>query len=308
MIDDAKEVVGAAVPKLIASYFTLAGDLIPFAAADPSPWDLRPRAEAAARAGFVGMGIETNDLRHNVARYGYGGIRRILADAGLHYLEFEVLTDWFADGERRARSDCDREFLLRSAGELGANMIKTVGDIHLATGSADLGQWPITALGDAYGQLCRDAARSGTRITLEIVPFSGIATLERAQELVEHASEPNGGILIDIWHMARGHIPYEDILSLPPHLITAVEIDDAMRQAVPDIFEDTICWRKLPGEGELDVPGFLRCIAETGYDGVYGVEIVSNEHRSRTLTDAAERAFETTISQFAKIDSLEPGA
>lgn len=295
-------------PRLIASYFTLAGDLIPFATPDPSPWDLSARAEVAARAGFVGMGIETNDLRHNVARHGYGGIRRILADSGLDYLEFEVLTDWFADGERRARSDCNREFLLRSAGELGADMIKTVGDIHLATGAADLGQWPVAALGDAYGQLCRDAARSDTRITLEIVPFSGIATLERAQELVVHAGEPNGGILIDIWHMARGHIPYEHILSLPPHLITAVEIDDAMQQIVPDIFEDTICWRKLPGEGELDVPRFLQCIAATGYDGVYGVEIVSNEHRARTLNDAAERAFETTMGQFARAGGLKPDA
>lgn len=290
-------------PRLIASYFTLAGDLIPFATTAPSPWSLQDRAEAAATAGFVGLGIETNDLRHHVAQHGYAGIRRILADAGLTYLEFEVLTDWFAEGARREASDRDRAFLLRSAAELGADMIKTVGDIHLATGTANLTPWPIDTLGDAYGQLCRDAARSGTRITLEIVPFSGIATLAAAQALVERAAEPNGGILIDIWHMARGKIPYDSIKDLPPHLITAIEIDDAMREPVPDIFEDTICWRKLPGEGELDVPAFLRAIAATGYDGVYGVEIVSNEHRARSLRDAAEAAFRTTMAQFARRDT-----
>ena len=287
-------------PRLIASYFTLAGNLIPFAGPDPSPWDLRNRAEAAARAGFVGMGIETNDLRHNVERYGYAGIKRILADAGLNYLEFEVLIDWFADGDRRAASDANRAFLLRSAGELGADMIKTVGEIHLATGEIHLSEWSPDHLAEAYGGLCRGAANVGARITLEIVPFSGIATLEAARALIEGAGEPNGGILIDIWHMARGGIPYEDILTLPPHLITAVEVDDAMAQPVPDIFEDTICWRKLPGEGELDVPRFLRCIAQTGYQGVYGIEMVSNEHRTRTLEDAAQRTFDTTMAQFAK--------
>lgn len=287
-------------PQLIASYFTLAGNLIPFAGPDPSPWDLRDRAEAAARAGFVGMGLETNDLRHNVERYGCAGIKRILADAGLTYLEFEVLVDWFADGDRRAASDANRAFLLQSAGELGADMIKTVGEIQLATGEVHLSEWSPDRLAEAYGGLCRDAAKMGARITVEIVPFSGIATLESARALVEGAGEPNGGILIDIWHMARGGIPYEDILTLPPHLITAVEVDDAMAQPVPDIFEDTICWRKLPGEGELDVPRFLRCIAQTGYKGVYGIEMVSNEHRARTLEDAAQRTFDTTMGQFAK--------
>ena len=36
----------AAKPDLIASYFTLAGDLIPFASSDPARFDLSARAEA----------------------------------------------------------------------------------------------------------------------------------------------------------------------------------------------------------------------------------------------------------------------
>ena len=288
----------AVKPELIASYFTLAGDLIPFASTDPSPFDLAARADAAARAGYVGIGLETSDLRHCKERYGYAGIRRILADAGLTYLEFEVLTDWFTSGERRVASDAQRAFLLEAAGELGAQKIKTIGDAHGGMDNAIPRDWPLDLLAEAYGQLAREAARVGAQITLELVPGTGVRDLPTARAIAEGANEPNAGMLIDIWHLARGNIAYEDVRALPPSLINAVEIDDAMSLQEGTIFEDTIRRRKLPGEGELDVPRFLRCIMDTGYDGVYGVEMVSDEHRARSLNEAAFRSFETTMSQF----------
>ncbi len=45
---------------------------------------------------------------------------------------------------------------------------------------------------------------------------------------------------------------------------------------------DTIHHRELPGEGELDVPAFLREICAAGYRGVYGTEILSARHRNAT--------------------------
>ncbi|WP_324740502.1 sugar phosphate isomerase/epimerase [Tsuneonella sp. CC-YZS046] len=294
-------------PKLIASYFTLAGNIIPFASSDPAPFGLKERAEAAAAAGFVGIGLETNDLAHYVRTIGYGGIRKIMADAGLDYIEFEVLTDWFTEGERRAASDANRAFLLEAAAELGAAQIKTVGELFLAPGPASVSSWPLEKVGDDFGQLCREAAKAGTRVSIELVPGAAIQDLETGRRVVDHASEPNGGLLIDIWHMARGGISYDDVANLPPYLVTAVEVDDAMKQQVGTIFEDTINNRKLPGEGELDVPAFLHSIMLTGYQGVYGIEIVSDEHRRRTLEDAARSSFDSTMAQFEKARSLGSG-
>lgn len=291
-------------PKLIASYFTLAGNIIPFASSDPAPFGLKERAEAAAAAGFVGLGLETNDLAHYVNTIGYSGIRGIIEGTGLDYIEFEVLTDWFADGERRAASDATRAFFLEAAAELGAAQIKTVGEILLAPGPGGVSSWPIEKVGDEFGQLCREAAQAGTRVSIELVPSSAIQDLETARRIVDHAGEPNGGLLIDIWHMARGGISYDEVANLPPYLVTAVEVDDAMRQQVGTIFEDTINNRKLPGEGELDVPAFLHSIMLTGYQGVYGVEMVSDEHRHRTLEDAAVSSFNSTMAQFEKARSL----
>lgn len=116
-------------PGLLASCWTLAGDVVPLAGSMVSPRDFRARAEAAGRAGYVGMGLYVDDLVQVRERYGDAQIRRILADNGLRYLELEALMDWFADGARRAASDRTRRLLLDAAQRLGARHIKVMGDM-----------------------------------------------------------------------------------------------------------------------------------------------------------------------------------
>jgi sugar phosphate isomerase/epimerase len=275
--------------RIIAAYFTLAGDLMPFAGLDPSPFDLPARADAAARAGYVGLGLETSDLIACVERHGHAGIKAILRDAGLDYFELEVLLDWFAEGDARVVADRNKDILMRAAGEIGAAQIKALG------GPIDR---PIDSrMIDAFGGLCREAAAVGTNINLEIFPDSNIRDLEGARRVVEGANEPNGGLLLDLWHMGRGGVVCEDFLKLPPGMIRAVELDDAAAQQIGTIFEDTVHRRLLPGEGDLDVQRFLRCLHEAGFDGVYGVEIVSDRQRSLALEDAAAQSFAATANQ-----------
>jgi sugar phosphate isomerase/epimerase len=69
------------------------------------------------------------------------------------------------------------------------------------------------------------------------------------------------------------------------------------------IGEDTICRRRLCGEGEFDVPGFIAALDRAGYDGPYGVEILSEEFRKLPLDEACRRSFDTSVAQFAFADS-----
>jgi sugar phosphate isomerase/epimerase len=46
------------------------------------------------------------------------------------------------------------------------------------------------------------------------------------------------------------------------------------------------------------VPAFIRAIRATGFDGPWGVEILSDEHRKRTLNDQVTKSYATTIRQF----------
>lgn len=276
-------------PRIAASYFTLAGDLMPFAGNDPAPFDLPSRARAAAQAGYAGLGLETCDLIACVERHGHAGIRAILDENGLDYFEVEVLLDWFAEGDVRAASDRNRDILLRAAGEIGVAQIKILG--------APKGQPVDARMIDAFGALCRQGAAVGTNINLEIYPDSNVADLSAGRQVVGGASEPNGGLLLDLWHMGRGGIVYEDFASLPSGMIRAVELDDAAAQQIGSIYEDTVHRRLLPGEGDLDVQRFLRCLHAAGFDGVYGVEIVSDRQRSLPLQEAATQSFTAAAEQ-----------
>jgi sugar phosphate isomerase/epimerase len=278
-------------PKLLASYFTICGDIKPLTGNILSPFDLRSRALVVAEAGYVGMGIATEDLRHNVELHGYNGIKSILNDAGLQFFEIEVLLDWFTDGERRAASDKDRAFLLEAAEKLDAYQIKAVGDI---VGT----QWPIDVMIESFADLCSDAREVGTQVTIEIFPASNIANLSTALAIVEGAAAKNGGLLLDTWHFFRGGIPYEDIETIPLQYIKHIELDDADEKLVGSIMEDTLLRRRLPGQGDADVQRFIRHIQATGYDGIYGVEVLSDEHRALSLEQAANSSFKASMKQF----------
>lgn len=281
-------------PRLMASYFTVAGNVMPMTGNTISPHSLEERAKAAADAGYCGIGLITDDLRHLVAQHGHDGIRAIVQDAGLEHIEFEVLLDWFADGERRAKSDADRAFLLDAAEKVGAYQIKIGGDI---TGT----QWPLERMQQSFAELARQAGDAGTMVTIEIFPDSNVRDLPTAIAIAQAANPAWGGLLLDVWHMNRGGIPYADFATIPPEYIRHIELDDATAELVGTIMEDTLCRRKLPGEGDFDVPSFLAHIAATGYDGLYGVEILSDELRRLTPAEAARRSYDATMRAFDRM-------
>ena len=52
------------------------------------------------------------------------------------------------------------------------------------------------------------------------------------------------------------------------------------------------------GEGEFDEAGLLGALRATGYDGPYGVEVISKANRSLPLEVVAQKAWDTTMAQF----------
>ncbi len=101
--------------------------------------------------------------------------------------------------------------------------------------------------------------------------------------------------------MVRAGVDFADIAALPKGTIIWVELDDADPEIKGTMYEDTIHNRRLCGEGSFDIPGFLRAVRTSGYDGGYGVEIISREHRKRPVEEAATLVFNTTRRQFGLI-------
>ena len=78
----------------------------------------------------------------------------------------------------------------------------------------------------------------------------------------------------------------------------AVELDDADKQVRGSLLDDTLDFRRLCGEGDQDVAGFIAAIQSTGYEGPWGVEIIAEDFRHLGLEEQATRSYETSMRAF----------
>lgn len=275
---------------LLASYWTISCGL-PHTDKEYSPSDFRDRVETAAKAGFTGFGIWHADLEHVLRKRTLREMKQILDDNGIRYVELEFLTDWFLDGERKKKSDVCRRMLLDAAEALQAHHVK-VGDFYQET-------TPMPRLIDAFATLCAEAAARGTKVGFELMPFAMIQTLAASLKLVESAGASNGGICLDTWHIVKLKIPYDKLRQIPSKYIISVELNDGTFECPWSLHEDTVNHRRLCGQGEFDVKGFIAAVQDAGYRGPWGVEVLSEELRKWPLDRLTTQAFETTLAQFS---------
>lgn len=274
------------VDPLLATCWTTAGDATPSRENWGSPLPLRERIEAASAAGFTGFGVLAVDLIVTERDDGLSSIRSMLADNGIVHLELEGLPDWWSDGPERQRSDDLRRFLLRAAEALGARHLKVTPDT-----SGD--PWHEDRWRTEFARLASQAADAGARLGIEFLPWSNIPTVRDALRLVEGAGHPAGGVVVDVWHVERGGTPPEELEALPLHRIAGVELNDADRDVVGTLFEDTVDRRRYCGTGSFDLTGIITALRAAGWSGPWGVEILSTEHRRLGVRQAAVQAATT---------------
>ena len=105
-------------------------------------------------------------------------------------------------------------------------------------------------------------------------------------------------MLIDIWRVARGGIPYADVAAIPKGLIHHVELSDAAEKIVDTLLEDTLENRLHCGGGDFDVPAFIQALDQKGYTGPVGIEIILAVERERPFEDVLIDAIECASSQY----------
>ena len=284
-------------PELLAACWTSAGHVVPFRGITTSPVDVRERIAAVAAAGYTGFGLTREDLVVARDSIGLAAVAKCLRSHGITSVQLEWITDWWADGDLRAASDQARADLFEACPILGVD--------HIKVGADDDGR-PV-----AYDQLCEgfDAladhgAQVGVKIGFENTPFSHwVKTTEQAIAFVTDVGNPNGGLVVDIWHAARGGTDYRVIPeTLPLQHVFGVELDDGRTDVVGTDLEDTFDNRLVCGTGVFDVPEFILQLRALGWTGPWGVEHMSHEFRDLPVGEALARARDGVLSCFAEAD------
>ncbi len=277
-----------APPEIVAACWTTAGEAAPWPGLEVSPLLLVDRVAAAADAGFAGVGLVHHDLAAYLASGGdLRTLRGAIDDAGLRYVELEFLSDWWLPVEQRTGSDATLRLLLEAASALGAYEVKVGPALDGSAYDPDRYAEQLARVGAAF-------ADTGTAVSVEFMPFSNLPTLAAAVDLVERADRPNVGLMIDIWHLERGSGTLAELAEVPLHLIKAVELNDGPAQPEGTGYEDTVLRRRLCGEGDFAVTEFVATLRSMGWQGPWGLEILSEVYRRRPLTEALADAFATT--------------
>ncbi|MCR6672925.1 bifunctional sugar phosphate isomerase/epimerase/4-hydroxyphenylpyruvate dioxygenase family protein [Devosia ginsengisoli] len=261
--------------------------------------DLREKLEAIAAAGFDGVEIFENDfLAYDRSPR---DVAAMVADLGLDITLFQPFRDFegLPEPQRsQAFERAERKFDLM--GELGTELMLVCSSVSpLALGGIDRAAADLRELGER-------AARRKLRVGYEALAWGRHVNDHRdAWEIVRRADHPSIGIILDSFHtLARG-IDADSIRSIPGDRIFIVQLADA-----PRIDMDLLYWsrhfRNMPGEGDLDVTGFMRAVAATGYSGPISLEIFNDQFRSGSPRTIAADGHRSLVYLMDQVRNSEP--
>jgi sugar phosphate isomerase/epimerase len=248
------------------------------------------RINAIADAGFCGLGLIADDLIAIRDTIGFAALCDLITEAGLVHTEIELLERWWIPRGRPGHTYDVRDLLFEAADVLAPVQIK-IGSENGPPASDP------QALVAPLRQLAEEAAAHGTRVAIETMPFSAIATVPMGAEIIAAAEHPAAGLFVDAWHVFRAGTSLHDLRTgLRPEMIFGVELDDAAPDVVGTLFEDTVDNRLLCGEGSFDLTGLVAVLRDLGFDGPWGVEILSTSYRALPVAHALKLAADTALT------------
>lgn len=159
-----------------------------------------------------------------------------------------------------------------------------------ATGTFAVGQFETSQLANCFAEFCQQAEPLGIRVDLEFLPMWGIPTLQQAWDIVAGSNASNAGILLDSWHFLKGFPDFNLLEQLPEGAITAVQLADAQTMLRgQNLFEDTLRFREVPGEGELPLIRLLSLLGRKKGILDIGPEVFSDQLDQLSAEVAAQK-------------------
>ncbi|KMS56330.1 3-keto-5-aminohexanoate cleavage protein [Novosphingobium barchaimii LL02] len=250
---------------------------------------LEEKLKAAADAGFDSVEIFENDLIGSALRPAQ--VRGVMSDLGLHcslYQPFRDFEGMPGDLRTRVMDRAERKFDLM--GELGTDRILVCSNCS----PVSLGER--ARIVDDFRELGERAAARGILVGYEALAWGRHVNDHRdVWSIVKEVDNPAIGIILDSFHSLARRVPSESIRDIPGDKIVYVQLADA-----PLLDMDLLYWsrhfRNLPGQGGLDLTGYVAEILRTGYEGPLSLEIFNDRFRSissRLVAQDGRRSLES---------------
>jgi sugar phosphate isomerase/epimerase len=120
----------------------------------------------------------------------------------------------------------------------------------------------------------------------------------RMNEMLAFAREcgPIVGLLLDSWHWHHAGATTKDIIAAGRDRIVHVHFNDSPNLPPEQIHDNQ---RLLPGEGVINLTGFLQALQGIGYNGALSVEVFGRT-KDMTPEQAARAGLDSSLAVFRK--------
>lgn len=241
---------------------------------------LEEKLSAAAAAKFDAVEISENDLIFFDGAV--GDARSIAADLGLSILAFHPLWNFEATPSAQFRRTLELAARkLDVVTELGAKMML----LNSNTGAEAQDNDELAA--EQLGQLAELAANRGVKIGYEAhAAGRHVRTFSKAWSIVKTAAHSHLGLVLNSFQSLALKEDLTGISRIPGEKIFLMHLADAprIRADVVSLEGHILCF---PGQGELDIVGFVTQAIEAGYTGPLSLEVTNDQFRASAATAVA---------------------
>jgi 4-hydroxyphenylpyruvate dioxygenase len=236
---------------------------------------LEEKLRAAAAAGF--RAVEIFDTDFVASALSAGEVKGLLDELGIACVLYQPLRDFEGMPEpHRSRAFARARQKFEVMQTLGCDRLLLCSNCApQASGERERIVADFRELGDL-------AAEYGVTVGYEALAWGRHVSDHRVVwEIVQQVDHPNIGILLDSFHSLARSIPNDSIRAIDPAKLVFVQLADA-----PLLDMDFLYWsrhfRNLPGQGGLDLTGYLSEILRIGYDGPLSLEIFNDRFRANS--------------------------
>jgi sugar phosphate isomerase/epimerase len=261
--------------------------------------DFENLVKLAAEYGFGAVDANGAELESFIAKFGKDGAVAFLSENKVVIGTIGLPVEW-RHTEEKFRSDLSQLALhAEAASALGCKSCCTY-----VLPSTDHNAAHFMVLATRRLRICAQILDAyGMKLGVEFVgphhlrtawkhPF--IWDLDSTLDWIDTIGQRNVGLLFDAYHWYTNEHTMEDILKLSASEIVHVHINDARDVPVSEVLDND---RLFPGEGVIDLGGFLRSLKQIGYKGVIAQEILTKNPPA----DPVEKLLERSKNAFDRV-------
>lgn len=240
----------------------------------------------AKRHGYPAVEFGIDWLAEKAAKEGAEAVRNWLMQEGICHAAFWLPVAW--RGDESAFRDSLQALPPKAQAAQAVGCFACVTYIPPSVDVDPKEFW--TTMVHRFREICTVLADYGIRFGIEwVAPAhfrkSGNPVLwrmDQALQLCDEIGAPNIGLLVDSFHWFCAQHTLDELRGLSEERIVHVHINDAPDRPVEEQVDND---RIMPGEGVIDLVGFLRALKGVGYDGAVSVEVLSKKLPQRFSKD-----------------------